>query len=175
MQVDFSNLNDLRIITYPHPILTQVAQPIEQITPEITALAERMTDLMIESSGVGLAAPQVGVSLRLIVVSPNGKRDNVEVLVNPQLSDFQGEFKMEEGCLSIPNIRATVRRYAVCSVSALNLDGNRFITDAVEFAATVYQHETDHLNGILFVDRLNTVSRLACRRSLRQLEQQYEP
>jgi peptide deformylase len=67
-----------------------------------------------------------------------------------------------------------VRRYAVCSVSALNLDGNRFITDAVEFAATIYQHETDHLNGILFIDRLNTVSRLACQRALRQLEQQYE-
>ena len=174
MQVDLSNLNDLRIITYPHPILAQMAQPVERITPEITALAERMTDLMIESSGVGLAAPQVGVSLRLIVVSPTGKRDDAEVLVNPQLSDCQGDFRMEEGCLSIPDVRATVRRYAVCRVSALNLDGNRFITDAVEFAATIYQHETDHLNGILFIDRLNTVSRLACQRTLRQLEQQYE-
>jgi len=132
-----------------------------------------MIDLMIESSGIGLAAPQVGISLRLIVMSFTGKAQDAEILLNPEINNLHGWSEMEEGCLSIPDVRAKVRRPAACTVNALDIDGNSFRIDAVELAATVIQHETDHLNGILFIDRLNTIARMACRRGLKQLESDY--
>ena len=173
MQNNLIDFNNLHIITYPDPILARKAEPITEITPEIVNLAERMVDIMVRASGIGLAAPQVGVLLRLFVFSISGKRDDAEVIINPQLSKLHGQSEMEEGCLSLPGVRSKVRRSASCSVKALDLDGNEFVMDAVDMAATVFQHETDHLDGTLFIDRLNTVSRLACRRALKQLERDY--
>ena len=155
------------------PILRQTAKPIANIDSRIASLAEWMGDLMIKSSGIGLAAPQIGLPLRLFVFNLTGKPDDVEVLINPELSNFQGTSEIEEGCLSLPGVRAKVRRPAACTVTALNLDGNQFVLDAVDLAATVIQHEFDHLDGTLFIDRPNAVSRLSCRKGLKQLEKEY--
>ena len=173
MDIKSINLKDLRIRTYPDPVLRQAAAPIERVGPEHAALAERMLDIMIESRGVGLAATQLAIPVRLIVVSLTGNREDAEVLVNPQLSDLEGSFEFEEGCLSVPNVRAKVRRSGVCTATALDLTGSQFVMDAVEFSATVLQHETDHLDGKLFVDRIGTVARMGCRRALKQMERDY--
>jgi len=169
--IDFKNLS---IISYPDPLLRQPARPLIEVNSDIHQLAERMIDLMVSSGGIGLAAPQVGVSLRLIVISLSGKRHDAEAYINPELDNFHGASEMEEGCLSVPGVRAKVRRHAGCTVKALDLDGSEFILDAVDMTATVFQHETDHLNGVLFIDRLNTVSKMACRRGLKQLEITYQ-
>lgn len=168
------NFNNLTIHKYPDPVLRQVARPVEEITSEIVEVVERMTDLMLESSGIGLAAPQVGMPLRIILMSATGKRENLEVFVNPQLSGFEGISEIEEGCLSLPGLRVKVRRPASCTVSALDLEGNNFVLDVVELPAIILQHENDHLDGMLFIDRLNTVSRLVCRRTLKQMEREYK-
>jgi len=163
--INLENLDKLRIVTYPAPILAMVAESVREITPEIMGLAERMADLMVNSEGIGLAATQVGVSLRVIVVSVTGKREDVEVFINPELTNFNGSSEMEEGCLSIPGVRAKVRRAAACTMRALDIEGDEIIIDAVNLTATVFQHETDHLN---------TISRMACRRGIKQLEEDYK-
>ncbi len=162
--------NQVQLVFYPNPLLRQVAQPVDTINEEIVQLSERMIDVMIESSGVGLAAPQVGVSLRIITVSPTGKRQDSQVLINPVLSELSGISEMEEGCLSIPDVRAKVRRAAACTVDALDLDGNKLHVDAVDFFATIVQHETDHLDGKLFIDKISTLSKMAVKRKLKMLE-----
>jgi len=166
--------NELKIVSYPDPRLKVKAEAIEAITPEIIGLANRMVELMVESSGVGLAAPQVGVSLRLIVISLSGKKEDAEVLVNPNVTNLNGWSEMEEGCLSIPGVRATVKRAAACTVEAMDLEGNQFMMDAVELLATILQHETDHLNGILFIDRLNPITKMGCRKAIKCLEEEWK-
>ncbi|MBN2375998.1 MAG: peptide deformylase [Sedimentisphaerales bacterium] len=166
--------NKLRLRQYPDPILRSPALPVEIFTPEVSAIAEKMTEIMLANNGIGLAGPQVGISRRIVVISLSGKREDVEVLINPVLSNFQGISEMEEGCLSLPGIRATVRRSAACTVKALDINGQEFVLDAVDLAAIVVQHETDHLNGRLFIDRLNSLSRLSCRRALKQMEQEFQ-
>ena len=170
MQIDQLNLDNLHIRTYPDQILRQPAEPVEVIDSNISALVEIMTEHMIAEAGVGLAATQMGVSLQVAVISLTGKAQDAMVFINPELSDFQGWQEMEEGCLSLPGIRAMVRRHEACKVSALDLEGNRFVMDAVDLAAIALQHETDHLKGTLFIDRLSAVSRLACRKGLKYLE-----
>jgi peptide deformylase len=174
MQISKFDLKKLTIREYPDPILRQVAQPVRQVDDSIVELVERMTDLMLDACGIGLAAPQVGISLRILLMCPDGKRENVEVFINPQVSGFEGFAEMEEGCLSLPGIRAKVRRPAACTVAALDSEGTNFIMDAVELPATIIQHENDHLDGRLFIDRIGSVSRLACRRAIKQLERDYE-
>ena len=168
------DLNNLHLRYYPDPVLRQKAKPVEIVNSGIIALADLMADIMIKSSGIGLAAPQVGLPLRMIVFSLTQKPEDVEVLINPELSNLQGISEIEEGCLSLPGIRAKLRRPAACTVNALNLDGNPFVTDAVDLAATVIQHEFDHLDGTLFIDRLNAVARLSCRKALKQLERDFQ-
>lgn len=163
----------LAIRHYPDPVLRQVARPVDEVGSAVRNIAERMIELMVQADGIGLAAPQVGLPLRLLVFSLSGKAEDVHVLINPELCHPQGSSEMEEGCLSLPGIRAKVRRAAVCTVWALDLEGNRFVMDTVDLAATVVQHEMDHLDGVLFIDRLKTVSRMACRRGLKQLEREY--
>ena len=169
-----SDLNNLHLHCYPDPVLRQKAKPVEIINSGIIALADLMADIMIRSSGIGLAAPQIGLPLRLIVFSLTGKPEDVKVLINPELSHLQGISEIEEGCLSLPGVRAKVRRPSACTVTALNLDGDQFVLDAVDLAATVIQHESDHLDGTLFIDRLNAVSRLSCRKALKLLERDFQ-
>ena len=174
MQYEIPDIDNLKIIHYPNPILAEEAKEIPEVNDQIVRLADKMVDLMVESDGVGLAAPQVGVSLRLIVVSPTGLKEDAEILVNPVLTNLVGNCEGEEGCLSVPGVRAKVRRAESCTVTAQDLEGNSFTVDATELPAIILQHETDHLDGILFIDRLNAISKMACRRGIKQLEKEYE-
>lgn len=150
-----------KIITYPHPVLADKAQPVAEITDEIRALAAEMAELMYEDSGIGLAAPQVAESLRLITVDLSGpeKRTDLRTFVNPVLSDFEGEVESEEGCLSVPGYRTMVKRAEKLRLSALDLDGKPVEMDADGLMAICLQHEVDHLDGVLFIDRISRLKR----------------
>lgn len=168
------NLDNLDIVCYPDPVLRQDARPITEFTPELAALAQRMIELMVQANGVGLAAPQVGIDRRLFVASPTGKAADAHVYINPVLSDFQGAESQEEGCLSLPGITVKVNRPTACHIEAVDINGNPFSHKAAELLARILQHENDHLNGVLIVDKMNTLDRLASRRQLKYLEQEYQ-
>ena len=168
------NSQKLKIILYPDPILKKRAQPIEKITPEIKALAENMIDLMVQARGIGLAAPQVGASYRLFVVSLTSDAQDAQVFINPQIKDAQGLSEIEEGCLSLPGIHVKVCRPAECVITAQDLTGESFSFQAHELEASVVQHETDHLDGRLIIDRTTTLQRMACRKTIKQLELDYQ-
>lgn len=150
-----------------------MASPIETITPEIVDLANKMIDLMIEARGIGLAATQVGVGLRLFVSSLNPEEQDAQVFINPQLDDFQGISEIEEGCLSLPGVHVKVRRPATCVITAQDITGEKFSFQAQELEAAVVQHETDHLDGRLIIDRATIIERLTCRKALKQMELDY--
>lgn len=167
------NINDLKIIFYPDPVLRQVAAPVEKIDDEITKLAEKMIDLMVEARGIGLAAPQVALPLRLFVKSLNSTRQDAQVFINPQISAQQGLSELEEGCLSLPGVHVKVRRPATCVITAQDLRGERISFETSELEAAVVQHENDHLDGHLIIDKTSSLDLIACRKVLKQLERDY--
>lgn len=150
-----------KIVTYPHPVLAQTARPVEEITDEIRQLAAEMAQLMYEDKGIGLAAPQVAESIRLITVDLSGpdKREDLQIFVNPVLTNLEGEVDSEEGCLSVPGYRSTVTRAERLHLSALDLDGNPVEMEADDLMAICLQHEVDHLNGVLFIDKISKLKR----------------
>ncbi|AMD92503.1 peptide deformylase [Desulfomicrobium orale] len=149
------------IVTYPHPVLAGKARPVTEITDETRALAAEMAELMYQDNGIGLAAPQVAEPLRLITVDLSGpeRREDLRVFVNPVLSAPEGEVESEEGCLSVPGYRATVKRAERLHLSALDLNGNPVEMDADGLMAICLQHEVDHLDGVLFIDRISRLKR----------------
>ncbi len=149
----------LDIVTYPSDILKQVAADVSVVGPEEKQLVSDMIDTMIKNKGVGLAATQVGVLKRIIICSPRGKRDELYVFVNPVIVSRQGSELDSEGCLSIPCATGDVDRATEISLEALDGDGNRIDFEASGFFARIIQHETDHLNGTLFIDHLGFLAR----------------
>lgn len=151
----------LPILTYPDPILAQCAEPIPEITPDIRALAQDMLETMYSKEGLGLAAPQVGVSSRLIVVDVTGpeKREDPRILVNPVIVSASGQVESNEGCLSVLNCRSKVQRAEQVRLQATDLDGRPVEFDADGMLAICLQHEIDHLNGVLFIDRISRLKR----------------
>ena len=164
----------LKIMKYGSDVLREVAQPVEEITDEVRRLAENMLDTMYNSDGVGLAAPQVGVSRRIIVidVGPYDPSCDPVALINPEIVRQEGQVDAEEGCLSLPDIRGDVKRAETVTVEALSLDGEKVRTEAVDFLARALQHEIDHLNGILFIDHLGRLKRQLIKKQLRQIEKE---
>ena len=140
------------IVKLGHPILRQVAKPVTRIlTPETQKLIERMKVIMKEANGLGLAAPQVGASVRILIYDVD---DEIKVLINPVIQNMKGEqTEPLEGCLSIPGLQGRVKRAMDLKVSALNQRGHKITLRVSELEARVIQHELDHLNGILFIDR----------------------
>lgn len=160
----------LRILNFPHPVLRQKARPVEEFDQNLRQVAERMFDLMHDAEGIGLAAPQVGLSIRLFVVDAHQTQPAM-VFINPELSAYAEEFDLsEEGCLSLPGIRGEIRRPRAVTIHALDLDGQPFTLQGEELTARVWQHEFDHLNGVLIIDKMNMRDRLANRRAVRDLE-----
>ena len=151
----------LEILKYPHPVLAQKAAPITEITPEIRQLAADMAEAMYGNQGVGLAAPQVGRSLRLVVIdlSGPGKREGLITLVNPVITAASGQQDDEEGCLSVRDYRTNVRRAANVTVTAQDLDGKAMEIEADALFAVCLQHEIDHLDGVLFIDHISRLKR----------------
>lgn len=148
-------------------MLRRRAEPVGEITPEIRKLVEDMVDTMYDEVGIGLAAPQVGVSLRLIVVGDEGGQ-GVRALVNPLLVDQGGQATAEEGCLSIPGVFAQVTRADWVRVEAHDLEGRPLRVEGRGLLARVLQHEMDHLDGVLFIDRLDPVTRDRIKRKIRK-------
>ncbi len=136
-------------------VLKEQALPVENIDRIIKKLLSDMADTMYEYDGVGLAAPQVGVSLRIIVVD-NG--DGLIELINPVIVDSQGTETATEGCLSIPGIFGEVERYSTVTVEGLNRNGKKIQVTGSELLGRALQHEIDHLNGILFIDRAKSIT-----------------
>jgi len=159
-----------KVRTYPDPVLAAKAAPVTEITDEIRTLAADMIETMYADKGIGLAAPQVGESIRLITVDLSGpdKREDPHVFVNPVLSNLEGEVDSEEGCLSVVGYRTTVTRAERLHLSATDLDGNPVEMDADDLMAICLQHEVDHLNGVLFIDKISKLKRTLYERKLKK-------
>ena len=163
--------SNLRIIHYPDRRLRQQCEPVTRFDAVLAALVERMVELMGTGNGVGLAAPQVGLLKRLFVMNPTGKPGEHRVLINPTIHDLHGSAEAEEGCLSLPGINVQIRRAQRCRVTAQDLTGRRYELQAEDLVARVCQHEADHLNGVLIIDRMGPTDRIATRKTLKALEE----
>jgi peptide deformylase len=164
---------DLKIIDWPDPRLKKVSQPIARVTPELRELAVRMLEVMRQAKGVGLAAPQVGQNIRMFVINPSGEPNDNRVYVNPVLSDAEGEESSEEGCLSLPTINVQVSRSKAVRMQATDLEGNPIDQVETGYIARIWQHENDHLNGVLIIDRMGLGDRLKYRRTLKEMEEKF--
>ncbi len=158
------------ILTYGQSILRQVARPVRSIDGELQQLIDDMVETMYAAPGVGLAANQVGTLQRVFVANPSEEHDpeKLLVLVNPELVESEGEVLAEEGCLSIPDFREEVRRARRALFRGLDRNGRPVEIEAQDLLARIFQHELDHLNGVLFVDRLSPAKRDILLRKLRK-------
>lgn len=165
----------LPIVEYPNPILKQKCAPVEHVTAETRQLIDNMFETMYAAKGVGLAAPQVGLLQRILVIDvgqlvDGDTRPNPIALINPEFSSQEGKITWEEGCLSLPELIVPVERSAKVVVTALNPDGETIKLLGEELLAVALQHEIDHLNGILLVDRLSRLKRDLYRKKLEKRE-----
>jgi peptide deformylase len=160
----------LQILAYPDPRLRKVAAPVATVTPEIQRLIRDMAETMYAAPGIGLAATQVDVHKRIVVIDTSEARDDLKVFVNPEIVAAEGEAECEEGCLSVPGYYERVRRAAWVKVRAQDAQGQPFELQADGMLAVCIQHETEHLEGKIFVDHLSPLKRqrLAARLRKRQ-------
>ncbi len=156
------------ILKYPDRRLKQVAEPVKAVTDDVRRLIDDMAETMYAAPGVGLAANQVGVLLRVFVIDVAGEDEPsaLRVFVNPELSEASGTQTWEEGCLSFPGVTEEIRRAERVHVKALDRDGKPFELDADGLLAVAIQHENDHLNGVVMLDKLNAVKRRLLGRKL---------
>lgn len=166
----------LRILHYPDPTLSRKAESVAEITDEIRRLANDMAETMYAAPGVGLAAPQVGISQRLIVLDCAGKDEppNLIKAINPEIVEGEGECFEEEGCLSVPGFYTRVKRQAEVKVRFLDLEGQTVELEADGLLAIAFQHEIDHLDGVLFVDRLSSLKKGMFKKKYRKILEQME-
>jgi peptide deformylase len=164
----------VKLVKYPAPSLRGPCAEIEEFGRELRALAGRMFEIMYASGGVGLAAPQVGLAIRLFVANPTARPGEGErVYVNPEFVRQEGARVAEEGCLSVPGVVCRLKRPTRVTVRAKDLDGNEFQETGEDLLARIFQHEMDHINGMLIVDRMSAVAKLSNRRALKDLEEKY--
>jgi len=152
----------MEIVHYPHPALGWKAKPVREINAELRSTVEQMFELMYASKGIGLAANQVALPLQVFVVNPTGDQDQQDqefVFINPEITARKGSVEGEEGCLSLPDVYGEVRRAEEIVVEAFDLSGQGFELQLNELPARVVQHETDHLHGVLFLDRMTDTAR----------------
>ena len=153
----------LEVLKFPDKRLREVSAPIESVTDEIRQLASDMCDVMYDEPGIGLAAPQVAETIRLIVVDTEWTADDAErhplILINPEIVERSGKLIWTEGCLSVPDFEADVERSAAVTLRAEDLDGKQVVIEATELQAVCFQHELDHLDGTLFIDRISRLKR----------------
>ena len=159
------------ITHYTAPVLGEPSQPVEKIDDTIRRLVVRMLDIMIEQKGIGLAAPQAGVPLRLFIISLDGSRNNVHVYVNPTVKPEGPVVENEEGCLSVPGVYTKIKRYSKATVTATDLDGKTFTEQGEGLYARALQHEFDHIEGVTIVNRMPTIARISHRKQLKKLEE----
>ena len=157
----------LKVRKYGDPVLRKRAEPVSDITPQLRRMIEDMFETMYDEVGIGLAAPQVGISLRLMVVGDDNGRIP-RALVNPVIADRGGEITAEEGCLSLPGIFAPVTRSEWVRLEAQDLEGKPVSIRAKGLTARVFQHEMDHLDGVLFIDHLDPMTRDRIKRKIKK-------
>ena len=165
-----------KILTFPHPVLRQKAEPVTIFDDELKALVSDMEETMYAAPGVGLAANQIGVARQVVVIdqsSAKGER-NILALINPVISNGEGSVVGEEGCLSVIECYEKVKRFYSIQVSALDLDGTPMEFQAEDRFARIIQHEVDHLLGTLFIDRLSSLKRALYKKKLKRLMQEQE-
>ena len=167
----------LPIVHWPEPVLLTVAKPVEdhEFGPELARLADDMFETMESAGGVGLAAPQVGISKRLFVMDTPGEEDGEphtrHVLVNPEIIRVEGEHVREEGCLSFPGLFQVIKREMRVIARARDIHGKEFELDVAELAGRCILHETDHCDGIVFLDRMTPLKRQIAKRKIRALQE----
>jgi peptide deformylase len=149
------------ILTYPNPLLRKETTPVTEFNDDLKSLVTDMAETMYAAPGIGLAAPQVGQSIRLVIIDLSEKDEENEliVLVNPELSECDGSEIAEEGCLSLPELTANVKRFTHIKIKAQNIEGEFFEFEAENWFARVIQHEIDHIQGTLFLDRISVLKR----------------
>ena len=160
------------IVKYPDPVLERPGEPVTEFNDELRALVYDMFESMYEAKGIGLAAPQIGLSKRLTVIdlSFKEKPEDKIVLINPEIVFRAGKQHEEEGCLSLPEIREKVTRAAKVRVKAQDLEGKWFELEGEELLARAFQHEIDHLDGILFFRRVSALKRDLILRKIRKMQ-----
>jgi peptide deformylase len=167
------------VLKFPEKRLREISKPISEITDEIRRLAHDMCDVMYDEPGIGLAAPQVGEPVRLIVVDTEWTQEDGErhplILVNPEITEREGEITWTEGCLSVPDFEAEVERSARVRLVAQDLEGEKVAMDGEDLQTVCFQHEIDHLDGVLFIDRISRLKRnLYVKKRKKQLRQELE-
>ena len=161
----------LDIRKYPDPVLKQEASSVPAIDATVRKLLEDMAETMYAADGIGLAAPQVGISQRIAVVDVSEARNELMVFINPEITARAGKTPSEEGCLSIPDFRDTITRSETVTVNSLNAKGEEQVLEAGGLLAICLQHEIDHLDGILFVDHLSRLKREFFKRWLKKRQE----
>jgi peptide deformylase len=166
----------LRILKYPHPALRHQSKPLRRVDGELKNTVREMFDLMYQQKGIGLAANQVDLPYRFFILNPEGdpEKGPEYVFLNPVISKRSGTVEAEEGCLSFPEIYAPVKRSAKLVLSAYNLAGEEVNYDLNGLLARAAQHEYDHLDGVLFIDRLTPTGLLSVKQALLDLERQFQ-
>ena len=157
----------MEVLIFPHPILRKKCDKVKRVDEEINKIARDMTDTMYAENGVGLAAPQVGISKQIIVVDVD---DELVTLINPEITVSGEKEKMEEGCLCLPKVSVEIERFSSAKVEGLNLEGEKISIDAGGLLARAFQHEIDHLNGMLIIDHLSKVKRDMVVKKFRKLQ-----
>lgn len=165
------------VVLFPDPVLRRETEEITAFDDELKGVVEGMFERMFESQGVGLAAPQVGLSMRLFVLNDEGDKDKPErnlALINPTIKSFGGKkTRHEEGCLSLPGVHADITRPEKCVVHHFDVDGNEVEKEYDGFVARIIQHEYDHLQGVLLVDRMTPSDKLRNRAAVDELKAAY--
>ena len=167
----------MKIIEYPHPTLRHKCKPLQRVDAEIRAVVGEMFERMVEVKGVGLAANQVDLPYRLFVVALAEEPDDEPlqwVFINPVISRPKGTDEAEEGCLSLPGLYAPVKRPAAITLSAYNLEGEEVNLELDGLFGRIVQHETDHLDGVLFIDRISSAAEADVRDELLEFEAQFD-
>lgn len=165
----------MKIVEYPHPTLRHKSKPVQRVNKALRAIVAEMFELMYEANGIGLAANQVDLPFRLFIVNLAAKKDEGEelVFINPVVSNKKGSDEKEEGCLSLPGVYAPVKRPETVTFNAYNLKGEELEADLDGLMARVVQHETDHLDGVMFTDKLSTTNAMTVKEEVAEFEQRF--
>jgi peptide deformylase len=166
----------MKIVKYPHPSLRHKAVPVTSLGKEIETAAGEMLELMYKHEGLGLAAPQVALPFQMIVMNFAGKaeqKDQEFVAINPVITDQKGSVNDREGCLSFPELFQNVRRAKTVTVQAYNLKGQLYEMTCSDLPARIWQHEIDHLHGVLFIDKMGPLGRAGSRKMLEEFKEDY--
>jgi len=157
----------MEVFKFPNPVLRKKCEKVETIDDEIKKIAQDMAETMYAENGIGLAAPQVGISKQIFVVDVD---DELMTVINPEISVSGEKVKMEEGCLCFPKVSVEIERLSSAQIKGLGIDGKEISVEADDLLARAFQHETDHLNGMLIIDHLSKVKRDMVVKKFRKLQ-----